>query len=345
MPVWIPIMIAVFATSIMNFGVAFQKKGAVELPRIGEDKAGETLRAFFTNWVWLLGTGLLVGGWGLYLVATDLADISIIQPTLGVGLAVLAAISVFYLRERIKVIEWIAFVAMFVGMIFLGVSAEDKSEKPVPAKENASAGEMVSAVKAGKATGNAKLSSDIDAQPEAGPSLAILDVPRVNVPRMVIISAVILVLGVLAYILGKRGALAGFRTDFLMGVVSGLFVGLAALLTKSMFNFEEAGQDVAAFAVCLPLLIGFNIVGIIVMQSGFQHGKALVVVSLEAVLNKVVAIVGGMAALAETLPEDPLKTVLRICAFVLILFGSAFLARFGGKELAEKLVEAEEEPG
>jgi hypothetical protein len=80
-----------------------------------------------------------------------------------------------------------------------------------------------------------------------------------------------------------------------------------------------------------------NIVGLGVMQSGFQRGKALVVVSLEAVINKVVAILGGMIALAEFLPEDPTRSGMRIAAFILILFGTSALARFGGAELAEKM--------
>jgi hypothetical protein len=48
-----------------------------------------------------------------------------------------------------------------------------------------------------------------------------------------------------------------------------------------------------------------------------------------------------MIALAEFLPEDPVKSKMRLAAFVLILFGTAALARFGGAELAEKM----EEPG
>jgi hypothetical protein len=62
-----------------------------------------------------------------------------------------------------------------------------------------------------------------------------------------------------------------------------------------------------------------------------------VVVSLESVIYKAVAIIGGMLALAESLPEDPLRSAMRVAAFVLILFGTAALARFGGAEVAEKM--------
>jgi hypothetical protein len=151
------------------------------------------------------------------------------------------------------------------------------------------------------------------------------------------VTGVVLVLAVATYLLGKRGALAGIRTDSLLGLFSGLFIGLGAVYTKAMFTFVDNEQKVIGFGICLPVLIVANIVGMAVMQSGFQHGKALVVVSLEAVINKVVAILGGMIALGEGLPEDLNKAGMRITAFVLILFGTAVLSRFGGKEVAEKL--------
>ena len=131
------------------------------------------------------------------------------------------------------------------------------------------------------------------------------------------------------------------RTDSLLGLFSGLFIGVAALYTKAMFTFLDNEQKLIGFGVCLPLVIAANVVGLAVMQSGFQHGKALVVVALEAVINKVVAIVGGMVALAEFLPEDPVKSSMRIAAFLLILFGTAALARFGGAEIADKMEQSE----
>jgi drug/metabolite transporter (DMT)-like permease len=254
------------------------------------ERGGRVFKAFLTTRIWLLGTALMTGGWGLYLVSAKFAPISIIQPTLGVGLAILAVFSVFYLREKIRALEWTAFAAMLTGMLFLGVSATDEGRPPLP-----------------------------------------------QWPPLLATTAVILATSALAYGLGKRGALAGMRTDSLMGIFSGLFIGLAALYTKAMFTFLDDEQRLIGLGVCLPVLILANVVGMGVMQSGFQHGKALVVVSLEAVINKAVAIIGGMLALAEALPEDPTKSAMRIAAFILILFGTGALARFGGAELAGKM--------
>jgi len=55
------------------------------------------------------------------------------------------------------------------------------------------------------------------------------------------------------------------------------------------------------------------------------------------VSNKVVAILGGMFALAEYLPQNQTLAIIRVIAFVLLLSGSGVLSRFGGKEVAEKM--------
>ena len=290
MPVWFGLIVAFVSTVIMNAGLALQKQGASRLPKIGKDKSSEVLRAFFTNWLWLAGLFGLLFGWGLYLYSTKIAPISLVQPTLGLGLAVLALFSVFYLKEKIRPMEWIAIAGMILGMILLGISAVEEHEV---------------------------------AQPRWSPLL--------------IITALILFLAFLAYFLAKKEKLGALRTDSLLGMVSGLFIGMGALYVRAMFVLAEAGENLLAFGVCLPVMVGANVLGLGIMQSGFQHGKALIVVSLEAVLNKIVAIIGGIVALGEKLPEDELLAGMRITAFILILFGTGVLSRFGGEEVAEKL--------
>lgn len=289
MPIWAAILMALVSTTILNFGLALQKKGAAALPKIGTEEDGEVARAFFTNRVWLAGTAVLLAGWGLYFASAKFAPISIIQPALGAGLAVLALFSVFYLHEKVTTLEWTAFFAMLFGIVLLGVSAPQEHDPQLP-----------------------------------------------DWSSLLAVTGGILGLSAAAYILGKRGSLTGLRTDAVLGIFSGLLIGLAALYIKAMFTCLKEEQDLVAFGICLPALIILNVVGVTVMQSGFQHGKALVVVSLESVVNKAVAILGGMAVLSETLPPEPYQAGLRILAFLLILFASAALARFGTPEALEK---------
>jgi len=286
MPVWAGLLIAFVATSIMNFGLAVQKRGAANLPKIGKDQG--VAKAFFTNWVWLSGTAGLMAGWGLYAYSSKIAPISLVQPTLGMGLAVLALFSVFYLKEKIKPVEWVALAGMIAGMVLLGLSSVEEAPKAVP---------------------------------KWAPFLAV--------------TAAALLLSGLAYVLGKRGKLAAVRTEALLGIVAGLFVGLGAIYMRAMFLFVDAGEKFYGYGICLPVFVVSFILGIGIVQSGFQHGTALVVVGLEAVLNKVVAIIGGMVALSETLPQDSSLAITRVVAFVLILSGSFVLARFGKEKKAK----------
>ena len=49
------------------------------------------------------------------------------------------------------------------------------------------------------------------------------------------------------------------------------------------------------------------------------------------------ALIGGLAVLSEDHPEDARRAGVRTGPFILIRFGTAALARFGGEESAERL--------
>lgn len=269
--------------------------------------AGGDAKALIKVRVWRTGIIIMVTGWGLYFLSARFAPISVIQPTLGAGMAVLALFSVFYLKESISRLEWIAFGAMLLGVVLLGLSAGGEEQAAAP----------------------------------AGPTLAGMTVG-------------LLVLCLALYLFSRGGERAGMRADVLLGVVAGILIGLGSLYIKAMFNYLDEGtlssalarsqlademtwRRVIGYGVCLPLVVGGNVLGIAVVQLGFRFGKALVVVPVQQVTNKVVAIVGGMLALGEGLPEDGTRAAMRVMAFVLILFATAALARFGGETVAERM--------
>jgi cytochrome c biogenesis protein CcdA len=68
----------------------------------------------------------------------------------------------------------------------------------------------------------------------------------------------------------------------------------------------------------------------------------VIVGAVSAVTTKVVAIIGGMATLGELLPDDRALAVARVGGLVLILVGTAVLARFGGAQVAAQLETAGE---
>jgi hypothetical protein len=62
---------------------------------------------------------------------------------------------------------------------------------------------------------------------------------------------------------------------------------------------------------------------------------------MNAVTNKIVTILGGMAILGELLPAQPSLAAARLGGFVTILVGTVVLARFGGEQIAEELEAAQ----
>jgi hypothetical protein len=142
-----------------------------------------------------------------------------------------------------------------------------------------------------------------------------------------------------AFPLGRSGQVP---LPVVLGFGAGTLIGLAALYTKGLFLTLDAGFPLLAWLVFLPLMMGANICGLWVMQAGFQQGRALIVGAVSAVTTKIVAIVGGMTTLGELLPEDRGFAVARVAGFVLILLGTAVLARFGGDQVAARLGTASE---
>lgn len=134
------------------------------------------------------------------------------------------------------------------------------------------------------------------------------------------------------FVLGRRETAA--RPGVTLGLAAGLLIGLGSMHIKALYNFAgpeaaAGGSDLIAFGLCLPLLIAGNILGIVVVQYGFRKGRALVVVPVQQVTNKVIVILGGMLTLGESLPADPLDAGMRVAGFALVILATAALARFG----------------
>jgi drug/metabolite transporter (DMT)-like permease len=288
--IWAAIALSVIATCCYQVGLVMQKIGADRMPRLQFTlRQPEVYRAFVRSPVWLGGIAITVAGWVFFLKAIANAPVSIVQPVLGFGLALLALFSVVFLRERLQPREWSGVALMVAGIVFLGISG--------------SAG-------AGRST-------------------------QVSLPALLVVS--LLLLAALAGAVPLARSRRSVPLPIILGFGAGALIGLGALYTKGLFLSLEAGVPWLASLVFLPLMIIANIGGIWVQQAGFQHGRALIVVAMNAVTNKVVTIVGGMATLGEVLPQEAALAAARVVGFVAILVGTVVLARFGGERIAADL--------
>lgn len=290
MSIWAAIALSVIATCCYQVGMVMQKIGADRMPRLGLTlRQGNVYRAFLRSPIWLGGLAVMIAGWAFFLKAIANAPVSIVQPALGFGLALLALFSVVFLHERLRMMEWGGVALMVAGIVLLGLSGSGEAPRA------------------------------------AGLSL---------VP-LVVVSLVLLAALAGAVPLGRSGR--GVPLPVVLGFGAGVLIGLAALYTKGLFLSLEAGLPLLAWLVFLPSMMIANVAGIWVQQAGFQQGRALIVVAMNAVTNKVVTILGGMATLGELLPEDATLAGARVAGFVTILLGTVVLARFGGEQIAEEL--------
>jgi len=263
-----------------------QKIAADRMPRLTLSlHQRHVFRAFLRSPLWLAGIAVTTVGWACFLRAIANAPVSIVQPTLGAGLVLLALISVLVLEEKVRFPEWVGIALMISGIIFLGVSGS---------KEAAGSG-----------------------------SVSFGGLLTVTVGCLAVLVAAVPV----------AKFTSAMRPPLVLGFGAGVLIGLAALYTKGLFLSLEAGLPLVAWLVFLPLMIAANVGGVWVQQAGFQQGRALIVVAMNAVTNKVVSILGAMLALGEVLPADERLAAARVAGFVTILTGTVLLSRFGGETI------------
>ena len=128
----VAILMAVIGTICFNYGVYLQKVEVVKLPKIKLKLKWSVLKAFLTSKPWLLALGVSVVGAGFYLVAIGMAPVSIIQPIVGSGVALLAYLAIKNLGEKPRRQDLVAIGMSILGVILIGLSCLEGVPKEAP---------------------------------------------------------------------------------------------------------------------------------------------------------------------------------------------------------------------
>ncbi len=99
-----------------------QKVAVDALPRINWRFSWAVAKTFFTNRPWLAAMALDALGTGLFMVALIFAPVSIVEPILTAGIALLAYLAIKKLGEQPSRSDWMAIGMTVLGVIFLAVS-------------------------------------------------------------------------------------------------------------------------------------------------------------------------------------------------------------------------------
>ncbi len=115
------LVLALLSTAALSAGFYIQHAASGQLPALSLRHPLASLSALFTDRRWVAGFVTGLAGWALYIVALDLAPISLVQATSagGVGLiALLVRAGGVPLSGR----EWVAVAASVGGLLLLGLS-------------------------------------------------------------------------------------------------------------------------------------------------------------------------------------------------------------------------------
>lgn len=115
------------ATLLTQLGFFLWKLSAEGQPKIGGASAGTVIRALVSDWRWMLGFAANSLGWILFVQATALGDISLVQPLMSAGDLVLVVMAVVFLKERLIRVEWVGVLLTVAGAVALAWEAEDSN--------------------------------------------------------------------------------------------------------------------------------------------------------------------------------------------------------------------------
>ena len=113
------------ATLFIQLGYFLWKLSAEGQPKIGGAPAWVVARALVTDWKWVSGFVATNLGWVLFVRATALGDISLVQPLMSAGDLLLVILAVVFLKERLAGIEWAGVLLTVLGAVALAWEAED----------------------------------------------------------------------------------------------------------------------------------------------------------------------------------------------------------------------------
>jgi drug/metabolite transporter (DMT)-like permease len=116
------IVIALSASFCVNYSTYMQKKAVDALPRLRLRLSRTVIRTFITNRPWLVAMSMDALGTGLFMVALIFLPVSIVEPIVTAGIALLAYLAIKNLGEKPSPADFFAIGITALGVILLAVS-------------------------------------------------------------------------------------------------------------------------------------------------------------------------------------------------------------------------------
>jgi uncharacterized membrane protein len=273
------IALALLATTAYNVGLIQEKRALGGMPTLDLRRVPRLIASLLTDRGWLAGFALMLVGLACQTIVLSFEPVSLVQPVLASGVALVLVLSRLVLRERLGAVEVRCVVAMAGCVILLAASSGGTGTR---AGHHASPGAMAAV-----------------AIPSALAGLLVgLLVAGAPLRRRSV---------------GDRAPVYfGVGTGLLYGVAALAIKALSGILVVN----RGAASIVTGIAASpyLYVFAGCSAAAMLLYQVGLQSCRAAILVPVSTVTGSVYFLVAGTWLFREQLPADPAKLALRLAA-------------------------------
>jgi drug/metabolite transporter (DMT)-like permease len=272
------ISLALLAATAYNVGLIQEKRALGRMPALDIRRVPHMIAGLLTDPAWVAGFALMLAGLACQVIVLTFEPVSVVQPVLASGVALVLVLSRVVLRERLGTLELWCVAAMAVSVVLLAASA------------------------GGAGTG---------AGHHADPGwMAVVIIPSTVIGLLVAASPL------RRRSRGRRATTAavcfGIGTGLLYGVAALAIKALSGVLVDN-----HGARAIAAGLVSSPylyVLAGSSAVAMLLYQVALQSCRASILVPVSTVTGSVYFMIAGTWLFHEHLPTGPAKLGLRLAA-------------------------------
>jgi drug/metabolite transporter (DMT)-like permease len=275
------IPLALFTTSAYNTGLILEKRALGRMPALEVRRVVHVVGSLLASPAWLAGFALMLTGLACQVIVLTFEPVSVVQPVLAAGVALVLVLSRVVLRERLGGAE-----AWCVGVM---------------------AGSVVLLAFSAGGTGA-----------ETGHSSSPWLMAAVIVPSVLLglaVAATPLLRHAGRHRAPATGICFGVGTGLLYGVASLATKGLSDVLSGSHgFGGLAAGIVTSPY---LYVLGGCSAAALLLYQAALQACRASILIPVSSVVSSMYFVLAGTWLFHEHIPSDPVKLGLRVAGIAL----------------------------
>jgi drug/metabolite transporter (DMT)-like permease len=275
------IPLALFTTSAYNTGLILEKRALGRMPALEVRRVVHVVGRLLASPAWLAGFALMLTGLACQVIVLTFEPVSVVQPVLASGVALVLVLSRLVLRERLGGAEAWCVGVMAGSVVLLALSAGGTGSAT---GHSSSAGLMAVVIVPSVLLGLAVAAAPLRGHPG-----------RHRAPA--------------------TGICFGLGTGLLYGVASLATKGLSDILAG---HHTLAG--LAAGILTSPYLYvlgGCSAAALLLYQAALQACRASILIPVSSVASSVYFVLAGTWLFHEHVPSDPVKLGLRVAGIAL----------------------------